>query len=171
MTDLTRRSEEESPNRMPVSEFRRLGYLQEVNRRLLHPLGLAIEVGRATEPTRRILLTEPAVEALRELIGRIRILDPDRAGAMDDLEALVDAGEVLQPGDEILSGIWDCRDDPEGIIFGDGLIDAEKARLVTDEINLRSLARVASLGYLIQDVGEEPAKPDGPPDNPSNRSG
>lgn len=30
--------------RMDVAEFRREGYLQEVNRRFLHPLGLALEV-------------------------------------------------------------------------------------------------------------------------------
>jgi hypothetical protein len=29
---------------MSVREFRRLGYLQEVNRRFFHPLGLALEV-------------------------------------------------------------------------------------------------------------------------------
>lgn len=30
--------------KMPVKEFRELGYLQELNRRFLHPLGLALEV-------------------------------------------------------------------------------------------------------------------------------
>jgi hypothetical protein len=30
--------------RMSVKEFRELGYLQELNRQFLHPLGLAIEV-------------------------------------------------------------------------------------------------------------------------------
>lgn len=30
--------------KMSVAEFRRLGYLQELNRRFLHPLGLALEV-------------------------------------------------------------------------------------------------------------------------------
>ena len=30
--------------RMPIDEFRRLGYLQELNRQFLHPLGLALEV-------------------------------------------------------------------------------------------------------------------------------
>lgn len=30
--------------RMSPAEFRELGYLQEVNRRFLHPLGLALEV-------------------------------------------------------------------------------------------------------------------------------
>ena len=30
--------------RINIKEFRELGYLQEVNRRFLHPLGLALEV-------------------------------------------------------------------------------------------------------------------------------
>jgi len=30
--------------RMSVKKFRKLGYLQELNRRFLHPLGLALEV-------------------------------------------------------------------------------------------------------------------------------
>ena len=30
--------------RMDVKEFRKLGYLQELNRQFLHPLGLALEV-------------------------------------------------------------------------------------------------------------------------------
>lgn len=32
--------------RMDISEFRELGYLQEVNRRFFHPLGLALEIMR-----------------------------------------------------------------------------------------------------------------------------
>jgi len=30
--------------RIDVAEFRRVGYLAELNRRFLHPLGLALEV-------------------------------------------------------------------------------------------------------------------------------
>ena len=30
--------------KIPISEFRNRGYLQELNRRFLHPLGLALEV-------------------------------------------------------------------------------------------------------------------------------
>ena len=55
--------------RMDITEFRELGFLQEVNRRFLHPLGLALEV----------------------------VLEPD--------------------GTEHLGGVWDYRDDPEGMIF------------------------------------------------------
>lgn len=151
MGDAVYRSEVVDVKRLPVAEFVDGGYLQEVNRRLLHPLGLALEVERATEPTRILLLTEPAVEALRALARRMRI-DPTQVKAMDALEQLIDGSEVLQPGDARLSSVWDCRDDPEGVIFGPGVLDPEKAHAVTAEINLRSLARVAALGYLIQDV-------------------
>lgn len=34
----------DSIKRMSITEFRELGYLQELNRRFLHPLGLALEV-------------------------------------------------------------------------------------------------------------------------------
>lgn len=35
---------EEGIKKMTVAEFRELGYLQELNRKFLHPLGLALEV-------------------------------------------------------------------------------------------------------------------------------
>lgn len=56
--------------RMPISDFVELGFLQELNRRALHPLGLALEV----------------------------IVEED--------------GAMLKFG-----GIWDYRDDPEGMTF------------------------------------------------------
>lgn len=36
--------ERKSVHRMSIKEFRELGFLQEVNRRFFHPLGLALEV-------------------------------------------------------------------------------------------------------------------------------
>lgn len=40
--------------RIDVAEFRELGYLQELNRRLLHPLGLALEVVVEEDGTERL---------------------------------------------------------------------------------------------------------------------
>lgn len=62
---------------MPVAEFRELGYLQEVNRRLLHPLGLAL-----------------VVETLEEF-EVIRAVRDDRA----DLEGIIYAAGTI-PEDE-----------------------------------------------------------------------
>lgn len=89
-----------------VAEFRRLGYLQEVNRRLLHPLGLALAVG----------------------------VDDD--------------------GVERLRGVWDCRDDPEGIRF-DGPLDAEAADRIGHELMARGVARKRQLGYIVQPADGE----------------
>lgn len=41
-------------NRLGIKEFREIGFLQEVNRRLLHPLGLALEVVIDADGTERL---------------------------------------------------------------------------------------------------------------------
>lgn len=90
-------------NRMEVSEFRQAGYLQELNRRFLHPLGLAMEV------------------------------------------VIEDDGAVH------FGGVWDYRDDPEGIVFAD--LDLAHAAAIEDEIERRRPEREMRLGYWIQPVG------------------
>jgi len=89
-------------NRIDIKEVREFGYLQELNRRFLHPLGLALEV----------------------------IVDDD--------------------GNETLGGIWDYRDDEEGIIFNE--IDTGKAANVFLEQRRREIVRQQKLGYTIQPV-------------------
>lgn len=70
--------------KMDVAEFRRLGFLQEINRRLLHPLGLAIEVNLNPETGEETLgsiwdyRADP--EGLRFDPGTI---DPAKARAFD----------------------------------------------------------------------------------------
>lgn len=90
--------------RMDIAEFRRLGYLQELNRQFLHPLGLAMEVN-------------------------------------------VDA-----EGRESLGGVWDDREGVEGIMYGEGMMDPEKAAHVAGELALRASVRTEVLGYVIQPV-------------------
>lgn len=86
--------------RIDIAEFRRLGYLQEVNRRFLHPLGLALEVIHA-----------------------------------DD-------------GSERLGGVWDYRDDPEGIVFTD--VDHKQAAYIDLQWEGRRQARINVLGWMVQ---------------------
>lgn len=88
--------------KMSIKEFREQGYLQELNRCFLHPLGLALEVVREEDGTERF-------------------------------------GEV-----------WDSREDPEGIIFGPGMIDAKKATRISAESALKCEDRVRLLGSVIQ---------------------
>ncbi len=100
---------------MPVAEFRALGLLQEVNRRFLHPMGLALEV----------------------------MLD-------------------LETKEEVISGIWDFRDDPEGIVFAPGELESpeilEKVRKVNALIDAKRPYRSKIFGGAIQPVpGLSPA--------------
>lgn len=87
---------------MSVADFRAEGFLQEVNRQFLHPLGLALEV------------------------------------------------VVHEDGTEALGGIWDCREDPEGVLFGDGLIDDAKVRAVAAERDRHRAARLDLIGAEVQ---------------------
>ncbi len=92
---------------LPLDEFVSSGLLQEINRRLLHPMGLALEVTAEAD------------------------------------------GKICS-----ISGIWDIRDDPEGIAFGDGGPDPEKARNVNLMFESKIEARVKNLGYHIQPAGD-----------------
>jgi hypothetical protein len=87
---------------MTPKEFREQGYLQELNRLLLHPMGLALEV----------------------------VINPD--------------------GTEAFGGVWDCRDDPEGIVYSPDLIDDAKARRIYEETRTKQEERLKRFGYIIQ---------------------
>ena len=95
--------------RINIKEFRQKGYLQEVNRRFFHPLGLALEV----------------------------IIDE-------------------KTGEEKLGGLWDYRDDPEGIAFGEDITNKpdykNKANFIDNELRKRKKIRIKSLGFFIQPV-------------------
>lgn len=117
---------------MPIEDFRDAGYLHEVNRVLLHPLGLALEVWDG--------LTREDVEGMLEAAGV-------RFGA-DAVDCVMTFVRVAGLDREHLSGVWDYRDDPEGIRFGE--VDEAKAALVADEFHRRAPARQEALGYVIQ---------------------
>lgn len=99
---------DEKIKRMPISEFHKKGYLQEVNRKFLHPLGLALEI----------------------------VVDPD--------------------GRCRLGGVWDYRDDPEGmnfIIQKEEVSDfREKAARVEREWVEKEQTRIMELGYMVQPI-------------------
>ncbi len=91
--------------RIPVKEFRELGFIQEINRRILHPCGLAIEV----------------------------IIDKDT-------------------GEETLGGVWDYRDDPEGLRFVEEELSLDKVQLVDQLAKSKAQFRLDNLGYVVQPV-------------------
>jgi hypothetical protein len=94
--------------RIDIKEFREKGYLQELNRVFLHPLGMALEV------------------------------------------------IVNEDGSEQLGGIWDYRDDPEGIVYAENVLNTtdsdEKRRFVLKELSERFQYRKENIGYEIQPV-------------------
>lgn len=100
------------PKFMNIKEFRESGYLQEVNRQFLHPLGLALTV------------------------------------FIDD-----------ETGEEELGGIWDYREDPEGIYFNymnrenDQIIKAIiKREFIKQEFQERSEVREDLFGDIIEPI-------------------
>jgi hypothetical protein len=96
--------------RIDIKEFREFGYLQELNRQFLHPLGLALEV------------------------------------LIDDVT-----------GEETLGGIWDYREDEDGMAYNDlsGCGALNKAQRVKREQCKKSPVRKKMLGFNIQPIGHK----------------
>lgn len=97
---------------MPVKEFRAEGYIMEINRRFLHPMGLALEV------------------------------------TVDN-----------KTGEESISGVWDYRDDPEGVAYAEGELDASdflRAHALQLLWEQRRPSREAGLGFMIQTFQSRP---------------
>lgn len=61
-----------------------------------------------------------------------------------------------EDGTESLSGVWDYRDDPEGIIYSvDYGPDEEKAAYIFREWNQRAENRQRLLGFMVQPIESE----------------
>lgn len=143
---------DESPHgaikHMPVAEFRRDGYLQELNRLLLHPLGLALEVtvmDGATDDTRLMERIAPIIAGL--LDDAKADPDPDNA-AREIARAIVT--DFWPRGSEHISGVWDYRDDPEGMVYGAGEIDVNKADRIGVLLAHKLAERQGLLGFGVQ---------------------
>jgi hypothetical protein len=127
--------------RIDIAEFRERGYLQEVNRLMLHPLGLALEV---------------VVDDCKFCAASGRI-----DGGKNHCEHCDGRGKT-----ERLGGVWDYRDDPEGMMYAGepgSMIDPVKVKRVADELDAHVPGREAILGAgrFIQTPGSEiPASPE-----------
>lgn len=65
--------------------------------------------------------------------------------------------EVVIDGDQVeFGGVWDYREDPEGIIFGDSMLDddesRERAKRVSEMLEDHREAREKLLGSVVQPV-------------------
>lgn len=99
--------------RMDIKEFREKGYLQELNRKFLHPLGLALEI----------------------------VVDGDT---------------------ETLGGVWDYREDKEGIYYDLANSDQERidrfrtnTQFIDAELEFRSQNRSMELGFVIEPIPQK----------------
>lgn len=120
---------------MDIAEFRKVGFLQEVNRKVLHPCGLALEV--ETGPG-MIRLSEEEIDYLRT-IARTTFEPSTRAFLNNIVHRAVNA-------EERIGRVWDDRDDPEGIAYGEGYPTIEKAQAVAKEAAKHRQGRLAIFG-------------------------
>jgi len=94
--------------RIDIKEFREKGYLQELNRQFLYPLGMALEV----------------------------IIDDE--------------------GNEKLGGVWDYKDDPEGMFYTDEIVKLDKLKKnisrVANELSVKAQYREDKYGYVVQPI-------------------
>ena len=63
------------------------------------------------------------------------------------LEVQIDEG-----GNETFGGIWDYRDDPEGILYGEKEIDLKKIETIAEFMHKQHKKRKNTVGYIIQEV-------------------
>jgi hypothetical protein len=138
---------EETPeiNYLHVDEFRKEGFLQECNRLFMHPLGLALSVIVSDDETQVVHLKGKLPNGT-DISGHLLVPKTVKL----DLEDITDL--ELNPVSEILGPIWDYRDDPEGIIFGEGALDPEKVRRVANLRDSKARPRSDLLGTPIQSV-------------------
>jgi len=64
------------------------------------------------------------------------------------LEVIVDD----ETGEEKLGGIWDYRDDPDGILFSKEHFPTEKIKKAREFIKQKHEQRMKTLGFIYQDV-------------------
>ena len=60
--------------------------------------------------------------------------------------------QINKDGTESLGGIWDYREDPEGIHYGDGTLSIDKARNVAQLGSRIVASRKEILGFDIQPI-------------------
>ena len=100
--------------KIEIEDFRKIGYLQEANRRFFHPLGLALEVS-------------------------------------------------IEDGKESISGVWDYREDKEGIYYDIKNSDSERKErflknknFIDSQFKERGDLRKSELGFKIEPIEDSP---------------
>lgn len=130
---------------MPISEFRGEGYLQELNRRFLHPLGLALEVTVMDRESDDAKLIEQIAPIIAEGLMQ---LNPSDELVREVARMIV--VKLWPRGSEHISGVWDYRDDPEGVVYGAGEIDVNKTDRIEILLQHKLAERQGLLGFDVQ---------------------
>ncbi len=128
--------------RIGADELSAEGYISEANRRFFHPLGLALErtPGLTYEQVAEWLRAHPWPEA-------------SHAAEPEAIEAAWQFVQHLGLDRGYISGVWDCRDCPEGVNYqGEPMLEMVRrnAAHVEQLWMARVEARTAALGYMIQ---------------------
>ncbi len=63
------------------------------------------------------------------------------------LEVIIDEETEI----ESLGGIWDYREDDEGMTFGDGMINPEKVKNIKEFTKRQHKKRKETIGFIIQE--------------------
>lgn len=127
------------PAYLPIEEFSEGGYMQEANRQFFHSLGLALERREGfTKETALDFLKQHGVQFGEDAIDCVWTFI--RCAGMDKGH---------------LSGVWDSRDDPEGIVYAIGSnginpMSEEKANKVVKEQIEKYKVRTAKFGWGVQ---------------------
>lgn len=149
MTDESVDAPEDSPGikYLDLREFLDGGFLQEANRQFFHPLGLALEIrGHQSCAT-------CGDETFKSDAGNLYHVQHSAKLKHYDHQVVE---EVFTP--TALSGIWDYREDPEGMVFG-GDYDLSKpehrakAMNVSEEFERHAETRRHLWGNEIQPLG------------------
>lgn len=158
-----------SVNHIDISEFQRIGFLQEANRLFFHPHGLALEVTTVTDRDdpntfSKLTLLDAELWTFSALIAaeRDRRSEGTSTADLDALEHRVENAQRFEIGDAYLSGVWDVRGDPEGIYYGEwDKASTEKVEAVAKQRLQHFAARVEMFGLdpsgsLFDDLDVEP---------------
>jgi hypothetical protein len=153
-------------------EFREEGYLQEVNRRFLHPLGLAIEMVMNPSENPYAIVTVYDLAFLTAFLPEQPEDAPETIESAQRKNVLERVERAIENSNRaIFSGVWDDRDDPEGVNFafkdfpGNDMLPAKSAEQQFEEATARQVhiselwrdrrrARVEALGYFVQPIAD-----------------
>ena len=131
------------PKKMSVKEFREEGYLQEVNRRVLHRAGLALEV-LALDIESSTKEVNKEVEKMKKSLEETDDFNDYQKDILRQFLEFAEDGEVF-------GKVWDYRDDEEGMCFGDiDNTNIKKAKRVKKEMKSKDDTRTERFGFVTQ---------------------